>query len=185
MASKEDLMQELKTIQRKQENQVKEIERLKEQNKRNNWRTTQRQVGGMTTDNPVTAGVGTGLLSRFNLGGGGAGLGGAGAAGGLAASQSGINMSTYRSNAGGVDKSMDKFQSAFGSKFGSSLGLGLGKAAEGGATTDVRGSQNFGSRFGSAAGAQPGSVPNIGLGAAMKNKGADMPSRSSNLMSTP
>ena len=42
MASKEDLMQELKTIQRKQENQVKEIERLKEQNKRNNWRTTQR-----------------------------------------------------------------------------------------------------------------------------------------------
>lgn len=37
----------------------------------------------MTTDNPVTAGVGTGLLSRFNLGGGGAGLGGAGA-GGLA-----------------------------------------------------------------------------------------------------
>jgi len=40
MAGKEDLMQELKSIQRKQENQVKEIERLKEQNKRNNWRTT-------------------------------------------------------------------------------------------------------------------------------------------------
>jgi len=59
----------------------------------------------MTTDNPVTAGVGTGLLNRFNLGGGGAGLGGAGA--GLTNSQSGINMSTYRSNAGGVDKSMD------------------------------------------------------------------------------
>jgi len=30
MASKEDIMQELKTIQRKQENSVKEIERLKE-----------------------------------------------------------------------------------------------------------------------------------------------------------
>lgn len=40
MASKEDVMQELKTIQRKYENQVKEIERLKEQNKRNNWRTS-------------------------------------------------------------------------------------------------------------------------------------------------
>ena len=160
---------------------MKEIERLKEQNKRNNWRTSQRQVGGMTTDNPVTAGVGTGLLSRFNLGGGGAGLGGAGT-GGVTNSQTGFNPSTYRSNAGGVDKSTDKFQSAFGSKFGSSLGLGLGKPAADGAS-DMRGSQNFGSRF--SAGAQPGSVPNIGLGAAMKNKGADMPSRSSNLMSTP
>ena len=154
---------------------------MKEQNKRNNWRTTQRQVGGMQTDNPVTAGVGTGLLSRFNLGGGGAGLGGAGA-GGLTSSQSGINMGTYRSNAGGVgggvDKSMDKFQSAFGAKFGGGLGLGLGKGGDSGASTDVRGSQNFGSRFGSTA-AQPGSVPNIGLGAAMKNKGADMPNRSS------
>ena len=158
---------------------------MKEQNKRNNWRTTQRQVGGMTTDNPVTAGVGTGLLSRFNLGGGGAGLGGAGA-GGLTTSQSGINMSTYRSNAGGVDKSMDKFSNAFGAKFGGGLGLGLGKAGnDTGASTDIRSSQNFGTRFGGATGAQPGSVPNIGLGAAMKNKGADMPSRSSNLMSTP
>lgn len=116
-------------------------------------------------------------MSRFNLGGGGAGLGGAGA-GGLAASQSGINMGTYRSNAGGVgvDKSMDKFQSAFGAKFGGGLGLGLGKGADSGASTDVRGSQNFGSRFGAA---QPGSVPNIGLGAAMKNKGSDVPNRSS------
>jgi len=157
---------------------------LKEQNKRNNWRTTQRQVGGLQTDNPVTAGVGTGLLSRFNLGGGGAGLGGAGA-GGLAASQSGINMSTYRSNAGGVDKSMDKFSSAFGSKFGAGLGLGLGKPGADGATSDVRSSQNFASRFGGAAGAQPASVPSIGLGAAMKNKGGDQPGRSSNLMSTP
>ena len=160
---------------------------MKEQNKRNNWRTTQRQVGGIQTDNPVTAGVGTGLLSRFNLGGGGAGLGGAGA-GGLASSQSGINMGTYRSNAGGVDKSTDKFASAFSSKFGGGLGLGLGKVGgnDTGASTDIRSSQNFGSRFGSAAGAQPGSVPNIGLGAAMKNKGGDnIPSRSSNLMSTP
>lgn len=80
---------------------------------------------------------------------------------------------------------MDKFQSAFGAKFGGGLGLGLGKPGEAGASTDVRGSQNFGSRFGSTTGAQPGSVPNIGLGAAMKNLGGDKPSRSSNLMSTP
>lgn len=146
MASKEDLMQELKTLQRKQENSVKEIERLKEQNKRNNWRTQNRQVGGMNTDNPVTASVGQGLLNRFNLGGGGAGLGGGGASalgGGLGASQ-GINMASYRSNAGGpggVDKSMDNFKSAFGSKFGGGLGLGLGGAAgKDGASSEIRGS---------------------------------------------
>lgn len=50
-------------------------------------------------------------------------------------------MSTYRSNAGGLDKSgTDQFKSAFGSKFGDRLGLGLGKQADGGATSDVRGS---------------------------------------------
>lgn len=62
-------------------------------------------------------------------------------------------MSTYRSNAGGVDKSMDQFKSAFGSKFGGGLGLGLGKPGADAPSTDIRGSQNFGSRFGGASGA--------------------------------
>ena len=38
LTGKEDAMSELKSIQRKYENAVKEIERLKEQSKRNNWR---------------------------------------------------------------------------------------------------------------------------------------------------
>jgi len=38
LTAKEDAMSELKSIQRKYENAVKEIERLKEQSKRNNWR---------------------------------------------------------------------------------------------------------------------------------------------------
>jgi hypothetical protein len=99
----------------------------------------------MNTDNPVTAGVGQGLLNRFNLGGGGAGLGGGSSAlgGGLGASQSGINMASYRSNAGGpgVDKSMENFKSAFGSKFGGGLGLGLGnKGAQQDGGSEIRGS---------------------------------------------
>ena len=69
MSAKEDAISELKSIQRKQENSIKEIERLKEQNKR---RT--KQIGGMNPDNAVAYGVGKGLLNRFNLGGGGAGL---------------------------------------------------------------------------------------------------------------
>lgn len=49
LSAKEDAISELKSIQRKQENSIKEIERLKEQNKRRAKQT----VGGMTTDNPV------------------------------------------------------------------------------------------------------------------------------------
>jgi hypothetical protein len=89
----------------------------------------------MTTD-----GVGKAMMSRFNLGGGGAGLGGPGmrttALGdNLGAStnfgEGGIG-STYRSNLGGADKSTE-FKSAFSSQFGARLGLGgAGAAAKSG-----------------------------------------------------
>jgi len=122
LTAKEDAISELKSIQRKQENSIKEIERLKEQNKRRN-----KQIGGLNTDgNAVTYGVGKGLLNRFNLGGGGAGLKTQAMGENLAASKNfaegGIG-STYRSNLGGADKSTE-FKSAFASQFGSRLGVG-------------------------------------------------------------
>ena len=40
VAAKEDAISELKNIQKRQENSLKEIERLKEQQKRANWRQT-------------------------------------------------------------------------------------------------------------------------------------------------
>lgn len=71
MTAKEDALSELKNIQRKYENSVKEIERLKEQQKRNNWRMQNKErVGGMTTNNPLAHKVGNELLSRLQLGAG-------------------------------------------------------------------------------------------------------------------
>lgn len=75
ISAKEDALSELKSIQKRYENSVKEIERLKEQQKRNNWRMNNKEkVGGMTTNNPVMYKMGEGMLGRLNLGGAGAGL---------------------------------------------------------------------------------------------------------------
>lgn len=123
ISAKEDAISELKNIQKRYENSVKEIERLKEQQKRNNWRMNNKErVGGVTTNNPLLYKVGEGMLGRLNLGGAGAGLN----------RQPGVDVSasqnipkgelgTYRSNLG-VDKSMDNFKLGFSKQFGSQLG---------------------------------------------------------------
>ena len=46
ISAKDDAISELKNIQKRYENSVKEIERLKEQQKRNNWRQSQNKAGG-------------------------------------------------------------------------------------------------------------------------------------------
>ena len=54
LTAKEDAISETKNLQRKYENSVKEIERLKEQMKRSNWRMQNKErVGGITTNNPL------------------------------------------------------------------------------------------------------------------------------------
>lgn len=175
LSAKEDAISELKNIQRKYENSVKEIERLKEQSKRNNWRMANKgNVGGMSSNNPALLKVGEGVLGRLNLGGAGAGLANRPAdGGGLSASQSNFSISkgeggigTYRSNLG-VDKSMDNFKLGFGNKFGSALGAGLGGGG-GGAVGGAVGTSNM----------------KLGLGGAKPND-ADTSIRKSNLLSTP
>jgi chromosome segregation ATPase len=75
ISAKEDAISELKNIQKRYENSVKEIERLKEQQKRNNWRMQNKErVGGIATNNPLMYKVGEGMLGRLNLGGAGGGL---------------------------------------------------------------------------------------------------------------
>jgi hypothetical protein len=125
LSAKEDAVSELKNIQRKYENSMKEIVKLKEQSKKNNWRNQKGQVGAMQSNNPMLLKMGEGVLGRLNLGGAGAGLANRPADGGLSASQSNFSLSkgeggigTYRSNLG-VDKSMDNFKLGFGNKFGS------------------------------------------------------------------
>jgi len=72
ISAKEDAVSELKSIQKKYENQVKECERLKEKNKLNNWKQNKERVGAY--GNPMMAKMNEGLMSRLNLGGAGAGL---------------------------------------------------------------------------------------------------------------
>ena len=141
LSAKEDAISELKSMQRKFENQVAEIQRLKEQSKQNKWRMANKgRVGGLESNNPALLKMGEGVLGRLNLGGAGAGLGNR-PAGDLSASQSNFDLSkgtggigTYRSNIG-VDKSVDNFKMGFGNKFGAQLGggLGLGGSASTGA----------------------------------------------------
>lgn len=141
LSAKEDAISELKSLQRKYENQVAEIQRLKEQSKQNKWRMANKgRVGGLESNNPALLKMGEGVLGRLNLGGAGAGLGNR-PAGDLSASQSNFDLSkgtggigTYRSNIG-VDKSVDNFKMGFGNKFGAQLGggLGLGGSASTGA----------------------------------------------------
>jgi len=138
---------------------VKEIERLKEAQKRNNWRTQNKErVGGVNTNNPVLYKMGEGVLGRLNLGGAGAGLNrGAGGNADVTSSQSnlgglGFGQGTYRSNIGGVDKSMENFKLGFGQKFGGNLatagsGLGAGSgigSLSGGLTGGDAHKQTFG-----------------------------------------
>lgn len=75
ISAKDDAISELKNLQKRYENSVKEIERLKESQKRNNWKmNNEKKVGGIATNNPVMFKVGEGVLGRLNLGGAGGGL---------------------------------------------------------------------------------------------------------------
>lgn len=88
LSAKEDAIAEQKAIQRKNENLLKEIERLKEQNKRNTWKYQKpMNVGKMETDNKMLYGVGSSVLNRLNLGGAGQGLQKPDGQGGVAQSQ--------------------------------------------------------------------------------------------------
>ena len=111
ISAKEDAISELKNIQKRYENSVKEIERLKEQQKRTNWRKD--RVGAPGNQNPMMYKVGEGMLGRLNLGG----------ASGAQTRQFGNDVSasqnlpkgelgSYRSNLG-VDKSLENFKLGF------------------------------------------------------------------------
>merc|ERR1712146_863621 len=109
LSAKEDAIAEQKSIQRKNENLLKEIERLKEQNKRNQWKYNKPQaMGKMETDNKMLYGVGSSVLNRLNLGGAGSGLQGK-QDGNVATSQT-FGQGTNRSSYGGIDKSMDNLK---------------------------------------------------------------------------
>ena len=115
ISAKEDAISELKSIQKRYENSVKEIERLKESTKRNNWRMNNKdRVGGLATNNAMMYKVGEGMLGRLNLGGAGGGLN----------RQPDVSASQilpkgemgYRSTLG-VDKSMENFKVGFSQQF--------------------------------------------------------------------
>ena len=160
---------------------MKEIERLKEQSKRNNWRMQNKErVGQMQTNNAMMYKVGEGMLSRLNLGGAGGGLNRP-AGGEVSMSTNNLNlggkigggeMGTYRATLG-VDKSMDNFKMGFSQNFGSQLGLG-NKNADAMSATSRGAAQTFG------AVSQP-----MNLGQAMNNNQLENSMRQSNILSTP
>lgn len=90
---------------------LKEIERLKEQNKRNTWKYQKpMNMGKMETDNKMLYGVGSSVLNRLNLGGAGQGLTKPDGTG-VTQSQNfghGTNRSSYA-----TDKSMDGLKLGF------------------------------------------------------------------------
>ena len=157
-------------MQRKFENQMKDIERLKEKERRNNYKMQNKErIGGLNTNNRMMYQMGEGMLGKFNLGGAGAGLK---AGNDVSASQM-LNvpkndMSSYRSNLG-VDKSVDNFKTAFGQKFGAPLGQ-----------SQLAGLDNLSSRGGGGAVAQPKQDAQSVTGNPLETS-----ARHSNILSTP
>mmetsp|Transcript_11151 Transcript_11151/g.18720 ORF Transcript_11151/g.18720 Transcript_11151/m.18720 type:complete len:244 (-) Transcript_11151:137-868(-) len=153
ISAKDDAIQEMKNIQRKCENQVKDIERLKEQLKKNNWKNNNKERAG--GNNQMLYKMGEGVLGRLNLGAGGNLSRPGGGIAELSHSQGNFNLGagkeggigTYRSNLGGVDKSMDNFKLGFGQQYGAQLGTskfgsGLTGGGQGGAVTLPQPSQS-------------------------------------------
>lgn len=187
LQAKEDAVAEMKTLQRKYENLVKENERIKEQSKRNNpWRYQKpANVGGMQTNNAMLYNVGKDVLSRLNVGGAGPGLNraGEGGVGGNPMMQSTNNLNlggakegglgTFRSNLGGVDKSMDNLQLGFQSKLGS-LNAGSSKL---GTLSSVSQRQETGLGGGAVGAVAPGGLSG--------REGLNTSMRKSNIMDTP
>lgn len=130
--AKEDAIAEQKALQRKNENLLKEVERYKEQSKRNNpWRKV---AGGGGAGNAMAYNIGKDVIGRLNMGGAGQGLStGRGPANELAQSTNNLKLGGLGLKDGGigghkaqvsVDKSMDNLKLGFGSRFGEQLGLG-------------------------------------------------------------
>ena len=172
--AKEDAIAEQRALQRKNENLLKEVERYKEQSKRNNpWR----KVAG-AGGNAMAYNIGKDVIGRLNMGGAGQGLS-RGPANELAQSTNDLKLGGLGANKGGlgglkgqisVDKSMDNLKLGFGSRFGEQLGVGTGKPI--GNLSSV--SQRDGTQGGAVA--QP-------IGGGLSNRDGSM--RGSNLLSTP
>jgi hypothetical protein len=128
--AKEDAIAEQKALQRKNENLLKEVERYKEQSKRNNpWR----KVAGGASGNAMAYNIGKDVIGRLNMGGAGQGLSTRGPANELAQSTNNLKLGGLGLKEGGlgshkgqvsVDKSMDNLKLGFGSRFGEQIGLG-------------------------------------------------------------
>jgi len=72
LTAKEDALSEMRNIQRKYENQLKEVERLKEKEKKTGWKMRDtKRIGNMETNNNMMFKLGEGLAGKFNLGGAG------------------------------------------------------------------------------------------------------------------
>lgn len=74
-------------------------------------------------------------------------------------------MGTYRSNLGGVDKSVDSFKLGFGQKFGSQLGGNQGGLGLGSLSGGLQAQNNQPSVSGAVAQPQNLSLGNLGQGA--------------------
>jgi len=187
LSAKEDAIAEQKSIQRKNENLVKEVERLKEQNKRNQWKYQKpAQMGNMQTDNKMLYGVGSSVLNRLNLGGAGAGLSKPGA-NDVHTSQhfeKTFGQGTNRSSYGGTDKSADNlkfgFQSKFSDKFGGQLGLPQNKGNFGNLSSVSGGDHHHGPSSSTA-----GAVAQPSPALASNRNQLDNSLRQSNLLDTP
>lgn len=177
LSAKEDAIAEQKAIQRKNENLLKEIERLKEQNKRNTWKYQKPMaMGKMETDNKMLYGVGSSVLNRLNLGGAGQGLSKPDGGANVASSQT-FGHGTQRSQYG-TDKSMDNLKLGFQSKFGANLGMGQNK---GGPMSHLSVPTSTNSSIGAAAGAVAQPSPALNSN---RNQ-LDNSMRQSNLLDTP
>lgn len=75
LTAKDDALSELRNIQKKYENSIKEVERMKEKEKKSNWRMTNNKRTGNMENNPLMNRLGEGMANRFNLGGLGGGSG--------------------------------------------------------------------------------------------------------------
>lgn len=121
-------------MQRKYENQVKEIERLKEQSRKNNWRLQNKEKASGLSNNKMMSQLGGNMLSKLNLGGQTRASGTA--LNDLTSSQNlgkiGDGIGTYRSNLG-TDKSMENVSFGFGQRFGAALSNNQNNPTSGGA----------------------------------------------------
>jgi hypothetical protein len=145
--AKEDAIAEQRALQRKNENLLKEVERHKEQSKRNNpWRKV---AGAGAGGNAMAYNIGKDVIGRLNMGGAGQGLTSARPTNELTQSTNDLKLGGLGARASGlsglknapVDKSMDNLKLGFGSRFGEQMGQkNMGNLS----SVSLRESMNFG-----------------------------------------